>query len=759
MILNFDIIKDDIEAFADDISDVVVERSTGSFLFTRNAKDYVIKVIQKGNLIEYIEYDGSIIPYKTFLAKHLAKLDSLAERIYTKRHGIQAFIDGPATLDSVEKGEKPGEALELLDKECHRKNEYTTKIIFITADAGHGKTALLRQYQSVQAIKYLKGKTEQLFWHIDLQGRQLLRLSEAFMGDLGDLRVSGLWMSSIIRLMKHGLLLVGIDGFDELAAEQGNNEALSALALLVKNLENKGTIVAASRRTFFDTEDYLKRSRLIAGKLNEGCLFNQITLKDWGEREVSLYALNRKIENPEGFYQGIHNILSGQSDHPLLTRPFLISKLVDAIKKYNITASEFIGGMSNPEDPNRGVNSIIEAFLKREVDEKWKERETGVPYLNQEQHLIMLSAIAEMMWTSHTEKIRLDVIQTITTLLLDEWGIDVSRRIQVFDMIKMHALLTPPDDNPDYRSFEHPEFKDYFTAIWLQKLLSDSLKSGKTNELLRFLSVAQISDRLALYTFSNTELDNNEVQPLIELLESLVEREWKPTFLSINIGTIIPFILNEYDLDSVVEIKAKIIYSSLIFENKKFANLIIHKGSFLNISFKNSTFKNVQFINCEMNEIQFNENSKFINCKFTDCKIIGIRKENNSNNEFIEYSPNGITNKLKKFGIEQINSVLQKDFTDIKPHKYSGAIHKLLKAMRRTTFINESNIINWFKIEKGIIINDIIPLMVKHKILDSLKGKDKVWVLKSSYQNVSVAEYKEDNSNTHKFWEELRNKF
>ena len=154
MILNFEVIKDDIEAFADDISEVVVERSTGSFLFTRNAKDYVIKIIRKGNFIENVEYNGSIIPYKTFLAKHLAKLDSLAEKISNKRHGVESFIDGPATLDSVEKGEKPGKALELLEKECHRRNEYTTKIIFITADAGHGKTALLRQYQSVQAIKY-----------------------------------------------------------------------------------------------------------------------------------------------------------------------------------------------------------------------------------------------------------------------------------------------------------------------------------------------------------------------------------------------------------------------------------------------------------------------------------------------------------------------------------------------------------------------------------------------------------------------------
>lgn len=86
---------------------------------------------------------------------------------------------------------------------------------------------------------------------MDLQGRQLLRLREALAGDLDDLRVVGLYMQSIIRLIRYGYIILAIDGFDELAAEQGSTDALGALAHLVSTLKDSGAIIAASRRTFF----------------------------------------------------------------------------------------------------------------------------------------------------------------------------------------------------------------------------------------------------------------------------------------------------------------------------------------------------------------------------------------------------------------------------------------------------------------------------------------------------------------------------
>ena len=165
-------------------------------------------------------------------------------------------------------------------------------------------------------------------------------------------------------------------------------------------------------------------------------------------------------------------------------------------------------------------------------------------------------------------------------------------------------------------------------------------------------------------------------------------------------------------------------------------------------------------MNCEMHEILFNQDSKFEESEFVDCKVNGIKKENNSKIECIEYSPKIISTLLIEMGIKPVDTNQSDDFNNtIQRHKYSIAIHRLLRSMRRTTFISKNNINNWFKEEKRILLNDIIPLMEKHKILDFRKEKRNVWTLKSSHQKVSLAEYEEGDSNTHNFWKELRNKF
>ena len=759
MILNFDIIRSDIEAFADDTSDVAIDRKLGQILFTRAGKDFEFTVIKKEEHIKNVLFEGVEIPYLKFLTKHVANLDILAERIVAKRPPVEAYTDGPAVLDSpISESLKDRPAIELLDKECETKDGFSSKIVFITADAGHGKTALLRQYQYQQAKKYLDGETEFLFWHIDLQGRQLLRLSEAFMGDLGELRISGLWWQSIIRLVKHGKLVIGIDGFDELAVEQGSNDALGALALIVNQMENSGTLVAASRRTFFDTEDYLKRSRLIEGKLNNLCQFDQINLQDWNKENAILYLINRGFEEPDELYNEIYNSLGKQKSHPILTRPFLLSQLSNAIISYGISATEFIGGMTDPEDPQKGVNSIIEAFVKREVEEKWKSKETGESYLKQEQHIQLLSSVAEEMWKSQRDRLAIEIIETLTVILLEEWGIeDKDLRVQIFEMIRMHALLVVPlNGDTDYRKFEHPQFKDYFTARSLDSLIENAYRKGASKSLSSFLSIAQISDSLALYTFSNTRLNNNDVKSVLKILEDMVSNEWKPTFLHINVGTLLPFLLRDYDLKEMLSFRSKVVFSSLIFENKHFRNFEIENGTFLNTSFRGSSFENVTLKKCELDEICFGNSTTFSNVKFVDCEYNGIRVGDTEDNSFIEFSPRRIHEKLSDFGIEVIDSSMKIDFEDkLEPHHHSRAIHRFLRSMRRTTFISKNNIETLLKSDKAFILNDLIPIMETHNILEARKDKGEVWTLRTSYQEMSKAEFEEGDTKCHQFWRQI----
>ena len=162
-----DEIKNDILAFADDDSDVLFE-SNGDIIFYKNGNLQTCNIATNidGNCI--VTYQGEQFSYRTFIAKKLANLEIFARKIIEKRRTIDAFVGSPAILKSVHK-ESRNTALTLLREECDNFLEFGSKISFITADAGHGKSALLKQYQFLQADRYLKNQSPYLFWHIDKQ--------------------------------------------------------------------------------------------------------------------------------------------------------------------------------------------------------------------------------------------------------------------------------------------------------------------------------------------------------------------------------------------------------------------------------------------------------------------------------------------------------------------------------------------------------------------------------------------------------------
>ena len=115
-------------------------------------------------------------------------------------------------------------------------------------------------------------------------------------------------MPGLVRLMRSRALVVAIDGFDELSAEQGSNTSLGALASITAQLDGKGTIVAAARRTFFDADDYLRRAKMVQRSTTSPCEFVEMGLIPWGRREsvdlLDKYALetggSTRFDSPVG---------------------------------------------------------------------------------------------------------------------------------------------------------------------------------------------------------------------------------------------------------------------------------------------------------------------------------------------------------------------------------------------------------------------------------------------------------------------------
>lgn len=738
-------ISADLSAFSDDEGDVAIEAS-GEFMLIRGGREVSGKLFEDAEGRTWVEAADDLMPYRQFLTHKLASLDVLAQRLLARRSPVDSFVDSMVVLRQPTEEPRQISALRALQEECTNGSPFATRVSFITADAGHGKTALLRKHQFDVANQYSQGRSGYLFLHLDLQGRQLLRLSEALMGDLGDLRVGGLWMSALLRLMRNRALILAVDGFDELAAEQGGTDAVGALASLVSQLEGKGTIIAASRRSFFDTEDYMQRAGFIKRAVTAPCLFDEVRLCPWGETEALRYiALNAGKEQAEETYAQILGALGSAPDHPMLTRPFLLTQIVKALTLYNISPDEFI---RTADDPLNGVAAVVQAFIRREVADKWKFRETGEPYLTEDQHMQLLADVAEEMYRSQKDRLDLEVIETIAMILMDQWAIEPSRRQQILEMVRMHVLLVrPATGNAQSRSFDHPEFRDYFIAYALASHLGRVMSGESSADLARYLAVAQMSDSTARYVFGMVQRSTERVKNLLAGLEYALQHEWKATFLQVNAGTLVAAAMDGLDLEVELNFKANAIFSSLVFERSVLSDITIEECSFVNISLAGASWKRVTVRNCNLGEVSLDSHASFESVTFEGCVLDGLKiaSEGDDPEEVREYAPDRILWRLSQMGVSVATPGL--DQATVKPEDDSPLTRlarKVLRLFNRTTTVTELQIRTRFKADQNQIINDLIPILAEHGVVVEKtwrgQGHQRAWNLANRMEDVLHAE-------------------
>lgn len=675
----------EILTFADDTNDVVKD-SQGNIIFNRLNQLMSIK-LKKSDKGILVEYNNALLPYRTFMAKYLANMDIMARHIIDKDPQIDEmyYVDGQASL-TTDEGRIEKTALKLLDFECNRDVFIGSKICFVTANAGHGKTLLLRQYQRNQAKKYIKGESDYLFLHIDLHGHDLRKLDAVIMYELaGVLRMPGLYTNSIITLMRNGLLILGVDGFDELAVETGGEKAIGSFNNLVRDLDSQGVLVAASRRTFFNAQDYIKKRGYLDDVGDAYFCFDELKLHNWSKKECSeymewVYVMNSEQEaNDE--YEQVLSYLNPKEHNPLVERPFLFVNIVDCAKKENLKVADYLREGGNTDT---GLERIINSFLRREV-KKWNSNnlKDKREYLTFEQHEELLSIVAEDMWLSQREYISLDVLEFNLSVLLEEWKVLPNLHPDILKMSKSHALLVADSHGDNFRRFDHEEFKNYFLAKSLERKILQSINSEKYSLLKRLLSVGQLPDAVALY-ISQVKASYDKVLFIQKMLEE-GRKDFKTTFFQTNIGTLIPYVLDKVKINSNLVIGTKIVFSSLVFENKTLENITFVECYFVNVSFAHTCLNNVHFKKCEFTDIRLHENNdcEFMNVTYDNETKIHRVSEYSSDNELLssEFSPEYVDFYL------YIKEIIKEDFLADNNKKLTHNNSDYRKAVRR--FLNK----------------------------------------------------------------------
>ena len=472
-------IKRDIVPFADPGYEIVVEDAL--LMWRKDGVDQTAALVQApGGGQPDVKIDGGeAMSYPAFLASHyLADLRGLAEFILKTIPSLEPYIETRASkADDASSANSPVDqryADKLIADLADDPPYGSTRMILVQGAAGSGKTMALKHMTRARARQYLAGTEKTLFFYIDAQGRALSRLDDAMARDLQDLR-SRFSYTAVPALVRRGLLVPVIDGFDELLGSGGYDEAFSSLAAFISRLEGNGAVIASARSTFFDYNAFRQNAERYAhdGKLNYEVA--SVDIEPWTDAEAD--ELVEKTGAPDllNDFRRFRDTLD-ESNRALLRKPFYVSRIATLLTE------------DHPIDSHEAMlDTLVNAFLERERGKSLDK--DGNPLLDVNGHRRLLVMLAEEMWWLEARRLDLETVRTVAELLTDDLGLPTDSARQVIERMPSYGLLRKSGAGTGNLQFEHEMFHGYFLADALKRCIE-----GERGELRRFLARSVIDE-------------------------------------------------------------------------------------------------------------------------------------------------------------------------------------------------------------------------------------------------------------------------
>lgn len=224
-------------------------------------------------------------------------------------------------------------------------------LVLLDGPAGVGKTTIIRETALRRAENY--DGSAPLILQIASRGRVLQNISDLIAFTLQDLR-SNLTVAQLVPLIRHGLIILAIDGFDELSDPNGFETAWSGLNALLANTRGSATFLLAGRETFVSTATMQRQMKAVD--------------PDRGDRLASLSVADPTPEEAKTWLLGqegwSHELLNGKFVAPLFSqgsyalRPFFLDVIAQEPKS-----------LAEDEPPTSDLLSyLVEVMIRREAE-------------------------------------------------------------------------------------------------------------------------------------------------------------------------------------------------------------------------------------------------------------------------------------------------------------------------------------------------------------------------------------------------------
>jgi hypothetical protein len=700
-----------LTCFADSPADVDVKKGT----VVLQLRDELIeaKLVRKEGAI-YIDEGTDLVPASSWVVHRIARLSLLAERILTYISEPPNFVPPSATvLDQPELGQSQDEtacanALQCLSQMAGRRPVGTASVLYLTSDAGEGKTTLINALARRQADLFKSKKSDWLLVPVALGGRAFLRFDELVVSALVNrFRFQLLYYEGFLELVRLGVVVPAFDGFEEMFVEGSSGEAISALGGLLNQLCSEGSVVVAARKAYFEYQSFRTQAKLFDAIGDQSVGFSRLALQRWNKDHFVAYANRRAISTPEKVYEVVSRRLG--AEHPLLTRAVLVRRLLDIAASGDISELAVQLG-TKPQDY---FHQFVQAIIAREVGEKWldKEGKEGQSLLSIDEHVDLLAAIAQEMWIACSDALPLDVIDAVTDIFCEQLQKSPVFTRQIRERIKTHALLVGSMGSRAGVSFDHDDFRHFFVGVGLGRLLK--LKS--VEDVRSFLRIATCAPDTMDEAVNEYKRSGRDVPQLVEFLLQLAGTELPTSFLRENVGGIVIRLLDGLSQNLVI---SGLTFPPESLVGRTFSAVTFRDCYFLPTAIEHSTFDQTSFQKCKLERLELSGASLAGLNLYANCEV-GCVVTHGVDSQAI-YHPELIWKMLISDGAQRISDK-PLDIVEVPvPDEELVLLERILRTFARQTHISESLIKTKLGARGAFFSDDVVPKLVKAGVFEEV---------------------------------------
>jgi len=703
----------------------------GSFLdsndhFEKELGDFVLQVGNELISFELTLRNGSLwvtegsnrTLAEDWIIKRIAMLPRLAERILASVPENREFITPQADfLDQIDNNAKDepehvADAEKIVADFISRRPGGTCSVLYLTSDAGEGKTTLINHLARSQAELYQKGETDWLLVPVALGGRPFLRFDDIVVASLvNNLRFQRLYFEAFLHLVRMGVLVPALDGFEEIFVETSEADAISSLGNLISHLKGDGSLLIAARKAYFEFRSLRAQARLLDSLPNIDVSFGRVGICRWSEQEFIKYATLAGLKEAKRFHDAVCEIVG--TDHPLLTRPILVRRLVELALG---AGTEFISGL-RPKAHNY-FSWLIEQLIGREAEEKWIDKygEPPTPLLTKEEHHELLGYIAEEMWITKTSVLSGEMMDSLAEIFCESKKKSPIVSRQVRERIRQHAMIISSNQTGKEFQFDHDDFREFFLGELLARYIADGAEY-EIRKLFRVETLPKVAldcaaDRLGVAGGDSTAL--------IEMILRVGLSESSATFVRENAGSFITPLLR---CEHVAGLELK----GMVFPSDSLKGCSISEVKFIDCYFgptslADTSLKNCRFEACEFEHIGASGSTTTIErCVLVKTKIDSLTMEHgDSATDY--FDPDQIDTQATRLGFtvegEQLflSTVAEEEYDDD-----LRIAEKALQTFHRSTFVHEGTFKLRLSVNQSRFFDTILPQLLRAGIVEEVQ--------------------------------------